>query len=70
MAIFQEIEGEEWPNPNEDVIEPEWASMSETQQFRRETVITTYTVIGVSLGLENYPVDRFGPHEILVRTLP
>jgi len=31
--------------------------MPETRRFRHETVITTYTVIGVSLGLENYPID-------------
>jgi hypothetical protein len=69
MAVVQEIEGDEWPNPKK-VTEPEWSSMFETQRFRRETVITTYTVIGVSLGPENYPIDRFGPHENLVRTIP
>jgi hypothetical protein len=70
MLVAQEIEGDEWPKPDGGGDEPEWSDMRETQRFRRETVITTYTVIGVSLGLENYPIDRFGPHENLVRTLP
>jgi hypothetical protein len=70
MAVAQEIKNDEWPKPDGGGTEPEWSNMPETQRFRRETVITTYTVIGVSLGLENYPIDRFGPHENLVRTLP
>jgi hypothetical protein len=70
MAVVQEIKGDEWPMPEGDGAEPDWSNMPETQRFRHETVITTYTVIGVSLGLENYPIDRFGPHENIVRTVP
>ncbi len=43
--------------------------MPAAQQFRRETVITTYTVIGLDLWDVNYP-STFGPRLDLVRTLP
>ena len=63
-AASQEIDGEEWPNPNKDPAEePEWSQMPEMQRFRRETVITTYTVVSGALWEENYPLPRFGPHE-------
>jgi len=39
------------------------------KRFRRETVITTYTVLGPTMWAENYPTT-FGPHGDEVRTLP
>jgi hypothetical protein len=69
-SVRQEIHADEWPNPNSNEITPTWDDMVETQQFRRETVITTYTVIHPSLSLLNYPLSRFGPHENDVRLLP
>jgi hypothetical protein len=70
LAVAKEIGGEEWPDPTKEDIEPEWAQMIETQRFRRETVVTTYTVIHPKLTLQNYPLERFGPHENEVRLLP
>ena len=65
-SVHQEIGGDEWPSPGG----PEWARMPETHRFRKETVITTYTVIHPSLLVDNYPLERFGPHENDVRLLP
>jgi len=71
MAVWKEIGGDEWPDPSIDPgRQPEWSSMPDTQRFRRETVITTYTVVSGSLWIENYPLARFGPHENEVRTRP
>lgn len=39
------------------------------QAVRRDTVITTYSVVGPHLGLKNLPTN-FGPHGDEVRTLP
>lgn len=69
-SVQEEIgERREWPDPNEDEIEPDWEDMPVTQRFRRESVITTYTVIGPRLWEVNYP-STFGPHGDEVRTLP
>lgn len=38
--------------------------MLETQRFRRETAITTYTVVSHVLWERNCPLERFGPHEL------
>ena len=70
MAVRNEISGDEWPDPSRPDIEPDWDQMVNTQRFRRDTVITTYTVIHPSLSLANYPLERFGPHENDVRLLP
>jgi len=70
MAVRNEIGGDEWPDPGKPDIEPDWGQMVDTQRFRRDTVITTYTVIHPSLSLVNYPLGRFGPHENDVRLLP
>jgi hypothetical protein len=71
MKMRQEIDGEEWPDPDATPgEEPEWDDMKAAQRFRQETVITTYTVIAGSLWLRNYPLSRFGPNENYVRTLP
>lgn len=70
----------EWPYPErwdpEDPLaappptaEPEWEDIPEAARFRRDTVITSYTVIGPSLWPVNYP-STFGPHGDEVRTLP
>ncbi len=69
MSVQQEVGGDEWPSQDDASAGPEWQTMRGTQRFRRETVITTYTVIGPSLRLENYPLDRFGPWIDEVRTL-
>jgi hypothetical protein len=69
MSVQQEVGGDEWPNQDDASTGPEWQTMRDTQRFRRETVITTYTVIGPRLWLENYPLDRFGPWVDEVRTL-
>jgi hypothetical protein len=70
IPVAQEAGADEWPDPSGEAIQPEWIDMVETQRFRRETVITTYTVIHPSLALGNYPLERFGPHENEVRLLP
>jgi hypothetical protein len=70
IPVAQEAGGDEWPDPSSEAIQPEWHEMMQTQRFRRETVITTYTVIHSQLGLQNYPLERFGPHEHDVRLLP
>ncbi len=48
---------------------PEWSELPELRRFRRETAITTFTVIGFGLSLENYPLPRFGVGEHEVWTL-
>ncbi len=70
MAVRNEIGGDEWPDPSREGAELQWSDMPETERFRRETVITTYTVIHPSLWIDNYPLERFGPHENEVRLLP
>jgi hypothetical protein len=47
FAVMQEIHGDQWPDPQKAEIAPDWVDMVETQRFRRETVVTTYTVIQV-----------------------
>jgi hypothetical protein len=70
FAVMQEIHGDRWPDPQKAEIAPDWVDMVEAQRFRRETVVTTYTVIHPSLSLINYPLERFGPHETEVRLIP
>lgn len=70
MAVRNEIGSDEWPDPSKPGFEPDWDQMIATQKFRRETVITTYTVIHPRLYVGNYPLVRFGPHENDVRLLP
>jgi hypothetical protein len=66
-AVQSEIGASEWPDASKPSQAP-WAKLLATQQFRRETVITTYTVIGMDLWAENYP-STFGPYLNTVRTL-
>jgi hypothetical protein len=70
IPVAQEAGADEWPDPSHEATQPKWHKMVQTQRFRRETVITTYTVIHSQLGLQNYPLKRFGPHENDVRLLP
>jgi hypothetical protein len=71
IAVTEEVGEPEWPDPEKDPDEePAWDAMPQTQRFRRETVITSYTVIHMELPMHNYPLGRFGPHENEVRTLP
>jgi hypothetical protein len=67
-SVHQEIDGDQWPGADESG--PNWEEMPETRRFRSATVITTYTVIHPSLMIENYPRERFGPHEDEIRLLP
>jgi hypothetical protein len=67
--VIEEIGGNEWPDPATPRIEPQWDALPRTQEFRRRTVITTYTVIGRELEERNYP-STFGPQGDEVRTLP
>lgn len=69
FKVQQELGGAEWPDPAKAGNEPGWEALPTAQQFRRDTVITTYTVIGIDLWDVNYP-STFGPHLNLVRTLP
>lgn len=62
-----ELPADEWSGTGDD--EPDWSELIELQRFRRETAITTYTVCGTRLLLDNYPTARFGVGEHEVRTL-
>lgn len=71
IAARAEIPGEEWPDPGVPLVrQPDWDEMPELQRLRRETVITTYTIVSGSRWLRNYPLWQFGAAENLVRTLP
>ncbi|MDQ6731183.1 MAG: hypothetical protein M3022_13025 [Actinomycetota bacterium] len=69
FKVQQELDGAEWPDSAKAGNEPAWNAPPTAQQVRRETVITTYTVIGIDLWDVNY-LATFGPHLNLVRTLP
>jgi hypothetical protein len=68
VGLYDEIGPghDDWPYPGG----PDWDKMPRVQQFRCETTITTYTVIGAGLDVQNYPLNRFGPWIDEVRTLP
>jgi hypothetical protein len=67
----EDLEGRPWPDPDRDAEDRrEWSKMGALQRFRRETAVTTYTVVSAVLWERNYPLQRFGPHENDVRTLP
>ena len=71
MEVWHEVGSDEWPDPTRAGAEPDWEDMPRTAQFRRETEITTYTVVALALWAErNYPMARFGPHENEIRTIP
>jgi hypothetical protein len=57
-----------WPG-HDPADAPEWTEMPSIQRFRRENVVTGFTVISVKLLDVNYPTT-FGPHGEGIRTLP
>lgn len=61
--------GYEWHDQlgSEESVSGEYSEA--LRRFRRETVVTTYTVLGPHLSPENYPT-QFGPHGDEVRVLP
>jgi hypothetical protein len=65
-SVRADLAGEEWPSADDGRA---WNEMSEARRFRRETVVTTYTVIGMELWEENFPAS-FAPPVTIVRTLP
>lgn len=70
-AASRDLENKRWPDPDRDADdEREWAKMKALRRFRRESAITTYTVVSGALWETNYPLQRFGPNENDVRTLP
>lgn len=73
VAAPKEVGSDEWfDSANQDEDDPRtWEELPATAQFRRDTAITTYTVIGPTMifAVENYP-STFGPHGDDVRTLP
>jgi hypothetical protein len=67
IAVQEEVGGNEWPQ--DDRHNRDWNDMSASRAFRRDTVVTTYTVIGMDLWDENFPTT-FAPWDTIVRTLP
>jgi hypothetical protein len=65
MAVQDEIGGNDWPA---DDHRP-WNDLMAARAFRRATVVTTYTAIGMRLWDENFPTS-FAPPVSVVRTLP
>lgn len=66
-AVQEEVGGQRWPA--DDKYNRAWNDMLAARAFRRSTVVTTYTVIGIDLWDENFPTT-FAPHDTVVRTLP
>ena len=70
VGAGQEVGADEWPDPDDEDEPRSWKEFPVTAQFRRDTAITTYTVVGAMVfAIENYP-STFGPHGDEVRTLP
>jgi hypothetical protein len=75
--VIEQAGHHEWPYPSRTheapppppETEPEWDDLTAAHEFRRRTVITTYTAIGPGLWDVNFPVT-FGPHGDEVRMLP
>jgi hypothetical protein len=67
--VQRQLGGARKPDPDNVDLEPAWENMPAFQQFRSETVVSTYTVIGLGLWVENYP-STFGASLDDVRTLP
>ena len=67
-AGIKQVGGEEWPDQSRSDW-PDWAQLTGIQSFRRQSPVTTFTVIRVDLRLENFP-SGFGPRHDEVRTLP
>jgi hypothetical protein len=66
VAVQEEVGGQHWPADDEH--NRDWNDMSAARAFRKATVVTTYTVIGIGRE-ENFPTT-FAPHDTVVRTLP
>lgn len=67
-AGIDQARGNEWPDQNADG-QPDWNGLPGIHAFRRQTPITTYSVLRMDLQVVNFPT-RFGPHGDEVRTLP
>jgi hypothetical protein len=68
LAAQAEIGSDEWP-PQDGSGGLAWEAMPTVHAFRRESAITTFTVIAPQLWERNYP-STFGPHLNDVRTIP
>lgn len=64
-----ELVGRDWAGGPTDADAEELAQSEILKRFRREAVVTTYTVLAPHLRPESYPTN-FGPHGDEVRTLP
>jgi hypothetical protein len=58
-----------WPDPDVEADEQDFEAIPGLAAFRRETVVTTYTVIGPYISEDDYP-SSFGPHGDEVRAIP
>ena len=67
VSVQDELGGNDWPADDEE--RRSWNDMKATRAFRRATVVTTYTAIGMNLWEENFPTS-FAPADAIVRTLP
>lgn len=66
--VVEEL-GRDWVGGVGEEDSPQLAGLAGLRAFRHETPVTTYTVLGSSVGLDQYP-GGFGPHGDEVRTLP
>jgi hypothetical protein len=66
FAAQNEIGADEWPLPDDH---RSWNEMTAVRAFRRATLVTTYTAVGMDLWVDNFPTT-FAPHINFVRTLP
>jgi len=66
MAAAEELGDSDWPNEHDRRA---WDSLPIMQEFRRTTVVTTYTAISMDLWVDNFPTS-FAPPISVVRTLP
>lgn len=66
LLVRDEIGGEAWPSGDGR----DWDELTATREFRRRTVINTYSIIGptVFFAVQNWP-STFGPNGDEVRTL-
>lgn len=67
VSVQDELGGNDWPADDEQGRS--WNEMRAARAFRRATVVTTYTAIGMTLWEENFPTS-FAPADVIVRTLP
>lgn len=67
VSVQDELGGNDWPADDEQGRS--WNEMRVARAFRRATVVTTYTAIGMTLWEENFPAS-FASADVIVRTLP